>query len=384
MTVKIVTEIAGVDKQIKLEGWLWKLVFMSVFALLVTFWNTLDSVASFDSLKEDSVFVPVFYVTNRKAESLKQTSYSGDRSPSLNFGKCNVTLPSSAKELRDPGLTGDLGWKFKDGSRQIKVSAPECFENEEDFIGAVKHAQDNRFDKRVIIFVHGYNCSFEKAMKIGSKLSYGTSLPVIVYSWPSQSQIFAYSADECNAEWSALDFAHLLNLAGQKLGTENLTLIAHSMGSRIIVWALNPYSEVSPVQGSSPPKLQHLFFSCPDIDQDTFAKYFSRIANASMDTKIFVSSKDMRLAVSQALHGSSRLGRPVHHSHEVPVIPGIETIDFSALDHGIGHYIPYSLIFETLNHEVRGEGIQLIKKVNKTKNDVNRSWIEAVRIARKR
>jgi esterase/lipase superfamily enzyme len=171
-----------------------------------------------------------------------------------------------------------------------------------------------------------------------------------------------------------------LNLMSQNFGTENLTLISHSMGSRIVVWALNPYSDTLSATTSNPSRLQHLFFSCPDIDKDTFAKYYSRIANASKDTKIFVSSKDIRLAISQALHGNSRLGRPVRHSHDMPLIPGIETVDFSALDHGIGHYIPYTLIFQTLNHEVAPGGIELIKKTN---NDVSRSWTQAVRIARK-
>jgi esterase/lipase superfamily enzyme len=387
MTVAIVTVAPGSDKRIKLEKWLWKLIFISLATLVAASSNTPDSVANVHSLNgtvkledrhQDSVFVPVFYITSRKAE--KEPGYSTDRSDSLDFGRCTVTLPTSFKEGPDPGLTGDLGYKVKDGSHQIRVAAPERFDNTDDFISAVKSVQDKRSDKRVIVFVHGYNCSFEKAMKIGSKLSYGTTLPVIVYSWPSQNHILAYSADECNAEWSALDFEHILNLLSQKFGTENLTLISHSMGCRIIVWALNPYSNTLATQAANPERLQHIFFSCPDIDKDTFAKYYSRIANASKDTKIFVSSKDMRLAISQALHGSSRLGRPVRHSHEVPLIPGIETVDFSALDHGIGHYIPYTLIFQTLNHEVAQDGIQLIRKTNK---DVSRSWTQAVRIARK-
>ena len=77
---------------------------------------------------------------------------------------------------------------------------------------------------------------------------------------------YYYMVDECTAEWSSYQLADMLHDLGDEFGYENINLISHSLGARIVSWSLR----IMTTQG----QLRHpfncsLFFS-PDFDRDTF------------------------------------------------------------------------------------------------------------------
>jgi esterase/lipase superfamily enzyme len=327
---------------------------------------------SLSSVKEPGQgAVKVFYATSRRLTNSHDLSYSTERSLKIDYGVCQVRLHTADERAHPSPSQKDFSKAVQ--LRQSDISSRLRFEGAQALLAAIDQEQAQSGRKGLIVFVHGYACSFEKAVRIGAKLSQGSELPVVIFAWPSRNNFLAYSADECNAEWSYPDFAQTLGLLSQKFSSENITLVSHSMGARIITWTLRD-------QNRKTERFNHIFFSCPDIDKETFARYSQSISQVSKDTRVFVSGKDIRLGVSELLHGARRMGRPGNGKNDTQALNGIETVDFSALDRGIGHCIPYPLIFQAMNHDQLPEGIELIAREGKAESA---NKLEIVRIARK-
>jgi esterase/lipase superfamily enzyme len=307
------------------------------------------------------VAIPVFYATTRLPDGDKELSYSKSRGSKLDYGVCEVNRPCSDNDQRSPGSLKNLGWKISDKADRASVGSPKRFESAEALFSAIKQVQSKSAEKRLIVFVHGYAASFNKAARIGSRLAYGTGIPVLIFSWPTQHNFLVYSADECNAEWTYPRFQKFLTMLDANFPADNVTLISHSMGARIVSWALQSQDDRA-FDKANRRRYQHIFFCCPDIDKDTFVGYADRIESASKDTVVFVSGNDFRLGFSELLHGHARLGEFNHHPKNPINIPGIETIDFTALDSAFGHAMPYPLIFKALNHDLLPPGIELVEK----------------------
>jgi esterase/lipase superfamily enzyme len=323
------------------------------------------------------VSVPVFYATNRLPSKNRELSYSKKRGLKLEFGRCEVIHTVNEDEERADVYFQKHNWQLKDRGTNNQVSSPRLYDSANDLLAAIKSTQEESGDNRLIVFVHGYAASFNKAVRFGARLAYGTGIPVLVFSWPTQHNPIIYTADECNAEWTFPRFQQFLTLLNQHFPSENITLVSHSMGARIVSWALQAVRTERSQHVEEERRYQHVFFCCPDIDRDTFAIYADRFRTVSNDTVVFVSSNDVRLGVSELLHGHARLGE---FKEQVRSIPGVKTVDFSVLDPGFGHSMPYALIFQILNHDLLPPGIELVKKTD-PRSDT--SVLEVVKIAKK-
>jgi esterase/lipase superfamily enzyme len=320
--------------------------------------------------------IPIFYATTRLPDDDKELSYGKARGSKLDYGVCDVTQPIASDEQRSLDYFNSLGWKTSEKAPHT-FGSPKRFDSPEELFAAIKQIQSQSSEKRLIVFVHGYAASFNKAARIGARLAYGTGIPVLIFSWPTQHNPFIYTADECNAEWTYPRFQQFLSILNAHFPKEEVTLISHSMGARIVSWSLQWVQRDSTADNMNHPRYQHIFFCCPDIDKDTFAAYADRIESVSKDTVVYVSGNDFRLGFSELLHGHARLGEFGNKSKDMMAIPGVETIDFTALDSALGHAMPYPLIFKAMNHDVLPPGIQLVPKNN------NNAFLEVVKIAGK-
>jgi esterase/lipase superfamily enzyme len=331
--------------------------------------------------KKDHLFatIPVFYATTRLPDSDKELSYSKERGSKLDYGVCEVSRPFSEDEQRSSDYLSNLGWQIGDTLPHHCVGNPKRFESAEEMFSAIKQVQSKSGDKRLIVFIHGYAASFNKAAKIGAHLAYGSGVPVLIFSWPTQHNFLIYTADECNAEWTYPRFQKFLSMLNANFSAEDISLISHSMGARIVSWALqNTPDDQASDNAKNHRRYQHIFFCCPDIDKDTFAAYADRIERASKDTVVFVSGNDVRLGFSELLHGHARLGEFTNHPKKQISIPGIETVDFTALDSTFGHSMPYPLIFKALNPDLLAPSVRFVQNTD----DAPAS--EVVKIAGKR
>jgi esterase/lipase superfamily enzyme len=284
--------------------------------------------AAYTRLPETPTTVPVFYITNRQKTNDKDAEYTNDRSENLHYGAREITLQSIK------------GQKIKYDSESKSLDVPA-----ENFFEQVANTQKLRQTKKICVYVHGYDMNMDVSSRVAARLTAELKIPVIMYSWPSRRNPLTYAADENMAEWASFKLTEILQDLGKRYGKENITLVGHSMGCRMLCWSL----QQAKASGQDPSeKFDHVFLCSPDIDAEVFKKYSDLFVKCSSDTRIFASYRDYRLFLSKMLHGGIRLGmmNGAFRHKDQPKIDGIETIDYTDDDPTFfGHAIPFNLLF---------------------------------------
>lgn len=148
--------------------------------------------------------------------------------------------------------------------------------------------------KPVVVFVHGFNNSLDKAMGTLQALSdgLGDTYTLIAYCWPSDGSVLDYLQDRKRAELSAIDFLQALR------DMECPNVIAHSMGNYLLQKAMD-------IAGTAP-CVNNLVMVAADVDFDALNK--SQIANLSAYGTVMYSYRDGALWGSSDIHLAARLG----------------------------------------------------------------------------
>lgn len=290
-------------------------------------------------VRDTTAQLPVFFITNREViRSKNSVDYGVKRAMQPEFGLCKLINPPAGPRDRN------FGWEtqpllFTASTQGLRVRT----ERAETFFSALHEVRLKAHDQRVVLFVPGYACSFAQAVERGAKLSHATNLPVVVFSWPSKNKLYAYEMDECTAEWSSCEFCDVLRQMDREFGNDKVILIAHSMGSRIVNWALERRLAED---GSPGRRYNQIFFCSPDIDAGVFRNSVAMLAKSCRDVRIFVSRKNFRLGLSAMLHGSVRLGTS---RANLPEFAGLHVIDVTDIDDSpFGHSIPYGSLAQAI------------------------------------
>lgn len=188
-------------------------------------------------------------------------------------------------------------------------------------------------DRGALLFVHGYNNSFDYAVRRLAQVSHDLELPVVpvLYSWPSHGgtwfSMAKYTYDENAAARSAAPFADLLGdvLAQQRAP---LVVMAHSMGSRVVAEGLADLARRDDLRA-----IDELVFAAPDIDATVFAQRYADVALDRADRlTLYCADDDRALKLSRQVHGGyDRLGSCRESSLEAVAHPRIEVVDASQL-----------------------------------------------------
>jgi len=287
----------------------------------------MNSVA-FTRLPETPTTVPVFFITNRQKTTGKNPGYTNDHSEELSYGSREITLQSTKSQKI----------KYDTETKPVDVPVDNFFEQ-------VANIQKLRQTKKIVVYVHGYDMNIDVSSRVAARLAGELKLPVIMYSWPSRRNPLTYAADENMAEWASFKLTEILQDLGTRYGKENIILVGHSMGCRMLCWSL----QQAKASGKDvAEKYDHVFLCSPDIDAEVFKKYSDLFVKCSNDTRIFASYRDYRLLLSKMLHGGIRLGmmNGAFRHKEQPKIDGIETIDYTDDDPTFfGHAIPFNLLY---------------------------------------
>ena len=160
----------------------------------------------------------------------------------------------------------------------------------------------------VTIFVHGFNNDFEEPLRMTASAvaSVDPSGVPMAYSWPSKHVTARYIDDETNNAWAAEHFRDfLVALLQAPDGPAGVNIVAHSMGSRLVVSALQYVARAKPATHGH---LNQVVFAAPDVDAATFWEAVPSMASAVRGLTIYGSTHDEALQVSRQLHGHCRAG----------------------------------------------------------------------------
>ncbi|MHA1549565.1 MAG: alpha/beta hydrolase, partial [Alphaproteobacteria bacterium] len=158
----------------------------------------------------------------------------------------------------------------------------------------------------------------------------------ILYSWPSRGSTFAYVRDEAVVRLSGRHLVRFLDDVVARSGARHINLIAHSMGNRAMIDALELIAVRRLAKGRTGPLFEQAIFAAPDEDAALFAEMLSVVRPIARRVTLYGSENDVALSASRALHGD--YNRAGQGGDALLVADGVDSIDMSELGSDIlGH-----------------------------------------------
>jgi len=288
---------------------------------------------------QDFATVRVFYGTNRAPSGeLKPAVYYGKARGPLQYGYLDVTIPKIHKEAdleTQPRWAEFVFDAAEARSRYVLLDKVTPLARS-DFLRSLQQQIKAARSKDVFIFVHGFNNSFEDAARRAAQLAYDVDFDgtPMLYSWPSQASTTAYAVDEAAVGISGRKMAEFLELVVAQSGAQRIHVLAHSMGNRALIEALQTY-----LATRAPQNRQHIFgqivFTAPDVDRDYFMDAIEPLRGAADRVTLYASDTDYALRSSQFFHGAPRAGTA---GKFIIGLVGLDTIDMSEVHaDSLGH-----------------------------------------------
>jgi acyl carrier protein len=284
--------------------------------------------------EKERIFVQrIFYATNRKPTGDRDPNYfySGERAvdPEMSYGICEVTIPvlvhKKGHEER-PGLFR-LEWR-ENPAKHIVLQRVLPLGNDQFLTELNEQLGDSNepAGQDVVIFIHGYNTTFANAARRTAQIAYDLDLAgvPILFSWPSDGTSRAYLSDREDVEWSVPHMEQFINELVARSGAQRLQLIAHSMGSQVLIRTL--YQIALQRGPDAPPLFENVILAAPDFDAQRFTEQLApQIVSLARHWTLYASDKDIALKASEAL-AAKRLGLPL------PLVAGVDTVDASGIE----------------------------------------------------
>ena len=305
-----------------------------------------------DSVPEDAAAaaakdrkVRVFYGTDRarSGSPLPNEHYSGETIGALKLGTCDVSIPPS--HVQGSGKL-ERPWPLlpEDPERHVVLLAVQ--ELAADRFTAELRSAMLRFSgdepagqRPAFIFIHGYNNSFADAARRTAQMAFDLDLDIvpIMYSWPSQGNLWDYQRDRRQFETSVPHLVEFLQLVRDQCQTEKLHIICHSMGSDLFQRTLDGLNAAEP-RG----RIDQIILAAPDIDSLVFRRDIApKIEPVGSRVTIYVSARDRALMASQYANRDRvpRLG--IRAWDDLQRFAKIDQVDVTGVDTSINGHLYY-------------------------------------------
>ena len=243
--------------------------------------------------------VQVFIASMRKGESgaaAQNASVDG-----THFALATLTLPPSHQS----GAIETPNWGSATAEKHIVLAGERQLDGDEFRAELASHISGRiGVNRDVLVFVHGFNNSFEEARmrtaQIAADSRFG-GVPVL-FTWPSKNELFGYESDKDSAMASRDALEELLEQVAATPGIGKVHILAHSMGGWLAMEALRQASLAGhrDLEGH----LGEVMLANPDIDMDVFATQMARITPAKVT--VFATANDRALSLSSAIAQSRK------------------------------------------------------------------------------
>jgi esterase/lipase superfamily enzyme len=160
----------------------------------------------------------------------------------------------------------------------------------------------------VLIYVHGFNQTFETATVDAARLAQGVNFrgDTVVFAWPSKAKLLDYAYDRESAMWSRDALEQVLTGFIRSRSTGRVHVVAHSVGTSLTMEALRQIYLRLGLQAIE--RTGAVVFAAPDIDMDVFSSSVERVGALASRITIITATNDRALAVSGWIAGASRVG----------------------------------------------------------------------------
>lgn len=265
--------------------------------------------------QRDVQCVSVFFGTSRAipATIARTTDFGVAESSTLRLGRADVWLPrvadASAPRPRNRGevevAPGDLSGRPLRQSFYVYVTRISA-EGETSFYAEMERALAARAGQSALLFIHGYNVTFDEAVIRTAQLSvdlqrgdFDPGVP-IAFSWPSAGETADYWGDARRSAAAADKLDEFLDgLVAHNPNLQVVNIVAHSMGNRVLAQALRQYSARS---GRRPVEFR-IVSAAGDINREAFIARADRFEHLTPrpEVTVYGSQNDLALGASQYL-----------------------------------------------------------------------------------
>lgn len=275
------------------------------------------------------------FVATTRAFDPEARAYSSERSEQASFARYVISVPPD----RDPGsITYPRRGAKPDATEDFlttsEVLYPAVAPFRRDLSAALR--SEGRGGREATIFVHGYNNTFAEGVYRIAQLAHDLDLPGVAmhYAWPSAATPFGYVYDRDSANFARNGLEDMLREVSGS-GADRIFLVAHSMGSGLVVEALRQLAIRGDRQTLG--RIAGVILISPDIDVDVFRAQAHDIGNLPQPFLIFGSKRDRALQLSARLTGqTARLGS----LSNIGAVADLDVtfVDVAAFSVGAGHF----------------------------------------------
>lgn len=207
--------------------------------------------------------------------------------------------------------------------RELRVLKPQAFV---DPAGRAPHTA-RLYPDAALVFVHGYNVTFENAVRRAAQLARDLNFdgPVGAFSWPSKGRFWRYGLDRAAADAAAHELVAFLRQFSEATGVARLHVIAHSMGNRVLLPAL---AEIAAAGDRLSTVIGEVILAAPAVPQSAFVDWMNTLAATDLTrVTLYASSVDKAMVAGYLREWGTALagwvdGEPLlHHA--------VQSIDLS-------------------------------------------------------
>lgn len=310
-----------------------------------------ESVRNWNELDSTTAYVPMLIATTRRGIDAERPGFRyGSRDANeLSFGFAQVSVPSYRVRKQGDLPRAGSGAQTDPSREAVMTSLRQA-----DSARFVQNLADDLARTRsrdVLVFVHGYNSSFEdgavRAAQVVADMGFDGS--VVYFSWPSAGELTGYVRDQQTARNTGFFLLKLLREIIPEARPDRIHVLAHSMGSEVLSKAVSLID-----RADSLPRLAQVAFAAPDVDARVFAReILPTLREHSAGVTLYASSEDDALRASRVLNNVWRLGLG---GDSLTVLDGMTTIDATRvrgdlLGHTLfGNPALLSDLFDLLSH----------------------------------
>lgn len=277
----------------------------------------------------------IFYGTNREANDPNDPSkgYGNGRATKISVGACTVSIPKSREKGKIHGSFWEKLMKldFSHGDLQLQKINPLA---SDDFWSQINELLNlNEGEQQALVFIHGYNTSFEGAAIRAAQISADLQHPLLTafFSWPSRGSLFGYLSDEAAIQYSEKYISEFLVDFVKNSTAKRVHIIAHSMGNRGLIEAINNIQ-----RNHTDINFGQIILAAPDVDADVFKEKAVAYEEKSEHTTLYVSSQDKAVGASKWVHSYPRAGftPPINVVQNIDTVEVDSEVDLLELGHG--------------------------------------------------
>jgi esterase/lipase superfamily enzyme len=225
--------------------------------------------------------------TTRKPTGDRPPYFGSDRGSGLTFAEARLAAPGRGVAAQVSSVvSGD--WAVLGVQRRNSGDAARVF-------AEAANGRD------VLLYVHGYNETFESSARSAGQLSHALAFDgrTALFTWPSGGGLLAYAYDRESALWSRDGFVQTLKALVANPIAGRVHIVAHSMGTFL---ALEGLRELRDLPGFTD-RIGSVVFASPDVDIDAFEQTVSKLGPIARRMTVIIDPGDRALAVSSRIAG---------------------------------------------------------------------------------